>query len=54
MAYMLYDEDGEKMRVVHKLEEAKEIIKTRADWTYKFFKKPVKVFDLNDFEEAPF
>lgn len=54
MAYMVYDEDGEKMRVVYKLEEAKQLVETRPDWTYKFFKKEVKTFDLNNFEEAPF
>ena len=35
MAYMLYDEDGEKMRVVHRLEEAKQLVETRTGWTYK-------------------
>lgn len=54
MPYMIYNEDGEKMRVVSRLEEAKQLVETRADWSYKFFKKPVKTLDLNDFEEAPF
>jgi hypothetical protein len=54
MPYIIYNEDNEKMRVVHRLEEAKHIIKTRTDWTYKFFKKPKQVIDLSQFEEAPF
>ena len=52
MPYAIYDEDGEKMRVVNKLEEAKDLIKNKPDWTYKFFKKhEPKPFN---FEEAPF
>jgi len=52
MPYLIYNEDGEKMRIVNKLEEAKDLIKNKPDWTYKFFRKPEpKPFN---FEEAPF
>ena len=52
MPYIIYDEDGEKMRVVGKLEEAKALVKDRQDWSYKYFKPP-KPEPFN-FEEAPF
>jgi hypothetical protein len=54
MPYIIYNEDNEKMRIVHRLEEAQQIVQTRVDWTYKFFKKPKQVVDLSQFEEAPF
>lgn len=54
MPYIIYNEDSEKMRVVHRLEEAQQLVKNRKDWTYKFFKKPKQEVDLSQFEEAPF
>ena len=54
MPYIIYNEDGEKMRVVQRLEEAKHLVETRQDWSYKFFKKPKDVVDLTRFEDAPF
>lgn len=54
MPYIVCNEDNEKMRVVHRLEEAQQLVKNRRGWTYKFFKKPKQVVDLSQFEEAPF
>ena len=54
MPYIIYNEDNEKMRVVHRLEEAQQLVKNRKDWSFKFFKKPKQVVDLSQFEEAPF
>ena len=54
MPYIIYNEDNEKMRVVHRLEEAQQLVANKTDWTYKFFKKPKQVIDLSQFEEAPF
>ena len=54
MPYLIYNEDGEKMRIVNKLEEAKDLIKNKPDWTYKFFRNPKKEPELYNFEEAPF
>lgn len=54
MPYIIYNEDNEKMRVVHRLEEAQQLVANKTDWTYKFFKKPKQIVDLSEFEEAPF
>ena len=52
MPYSIYNEDDEKMRVVSRLEEAKQLVENRLGWSYKFFRKPEpKPFN---FEEAPF
>ena len=52
MPYNIYNEDNEKMRVVSRLEEAKQLIANKPDWSYTFFRvakpEPFK------FEEAPF
>ena len=53
MPYAIYNEDGEKMRVVHRKEEAEQLLATRTDWTFKFFKLPVKQTTYQ-FEEALF
>lgn len=52
MSYIIYNEDKEKMRVVGRLEEAKNLIANKPDWSYQFFKQP-KPEPFN-FEEAPF
>ena len=52
MPYTIYKEDDEKMRVVSRLEEAKQLVENRSGWTYTFFKIP-KPEPFN-FEEAPF
>ena len=53
MPYAIYNEDGEKMRVVQRKEEAEQLVATRTDWTFKFFKLP-KQTNTHQFEEAPF
>ena len=53
MPYAIYNEDGEKMRVVHRKEEAEQLLATRTGWTLKFFKLPVKQTTYQ-FEEALF
>jgi len=42
------------MRVVSRLEEAKQLVATRTDWTYTFFRLPKKQLEQYNFEEAPF
>jgi len=54
MLYEIYDEDRELMRVVHRQEEAKQIVQQREGWTFKCVRKPVRKVDLSQFEEAPF
>ena len=54
MPYIIYNEDNEKMRVVGRLEEAKQLIANKPDWSYKFFRKPKQEPDTYQFEEAPF
>ena len=54
MPYTVYNEDGEKMRVVGRLEEAKNLIANKPDWSYKFFKTPKQEPEPFNFEEAPF
>ena len=54
MAYAIYNEDGEKMRVVHRKEEAEQLVATRNDWTFKFFKLPKLIPEAIHFEEALF
>jgi hypothetical protein len=52
--YSIYNEDNEKMRVVRRLEEAKELIANKPDWTYKMFRTPKQEPEQYNFEEAPF
>jgi hypothetical protein len=52
--YAIYNEDNEKMRVVSRLEEAKNLIANKADWSYKFFRRPKQTVETFNFEEAPF
>jgi hypothetical protein len=52
--YAIYNEDGEKMRVVQRKEEAEQLVATRTDWTFKFFKLDKKPATAYQFEEAPF
>jgi hypothetical protein len=54
MPYNIYNEDNEKMRVVSRLEEAKQLIANKPDWSYKFFRTPTKQIEQYNFEEAPF
>lgn len=54
MSYMVYDEEGELMRVVGRQEEARQIAQAREGWTFKCVRKPKEKIDLTNFEEAPF
>ncbi len=54
MSYMVYDEEGELMRVVGRQEEARQIAQAREGWTFKCVRKPKETIDLTEFEEAPF
>ena len=54
MPYAIYNEDGEKMRVVQRKEEAEQLVATRPDWTFRFFKLPKQEATTYQFEEAPF
>lgn len=52
MSYVIYNEDGEKMRVVGRQEEAQAICALRRGWKFKCVRKPVRKIDLSIFEEA--
>lgn len=52
--YVIYNEDKEKMRVVGRQEEARQIVSSREGWTFKCVKNPKPIPDLSNFEEAPF
>lgn len=52
MSYIIYDEDGELMRVVGRQEEARHITEQRDGWTFKCVRKPKQQLDLSQFEEA--
>ena len=54
MPYNIYDEDGEKMRVVHRKEEAEQLVATHSDWSFTFFKLPKQQSTTYQFEEALF
>jgi hypothetical protein len=52
--YLIYDEENELMRTVSRREEAKHLVQSRKDWTYKCVRQPVRELDLSQFEEALF
>ena len=52
--YVIYDENNEKMRMVSRQEEARQIVGSRIGWTFKLFRSPKKMIDMNQFEEALF
>lgn len=52
MSYVIKDENGEVMRIVGRQEEAKNIVQTRAGWSFKCLRKPKPA--PYKFEEAPF
>ena len=54
MPYNIYNEDHEKMRVVQRKEEAEQLVATRTDWTFSFFRLPKHQPTTYQFEEAPF
>jgi ribosome biogenesis protein Tsr3 len=54
VSYVVYNEDSEKMRIVGRQEEARQLVSKRSGWTFKFVKTEKKQLDLSQFEEAPF
>lgn len=50
--YLIRNEDGELMRVVHRQEEARQIVSCRNGWTFKCLRTPKPIVDLSQFEEA--
>jgi hypothetical protein len=50
--YNIYDENGDLMRRVRYLAEAKYIVSIREGWSYK--RMPKKRLDLSIYMEAPF
>lgn len=54
MSYMVYDDEGELMRVVGRQEEARQLVSQREGWTFKCVRKPKETVDLSELGEAPF
>lgn len=54
MSYHIRDEQGELMRVVHRKEEAEQLVQQREGWTFKCVRKPVRKVDLSELGEALF
>jgi len=52
--YVIYNEDKEKMRVVGRQEEARQIVQNREGWTFKCVRKPKPTPDLSQLGEALF
>jgi hypothetical protein len=52
--YRIYDENKDLMRMVSRLEEARQIVTGRSGWSFKLFRLPKKMIDLNQFEGALF
>lgn len=52
MTYEIKDEDGQLMRIVGRQEEARQIVNSRAGWSFKCVRNPVPLVDLSQFEEA--
>ena len=52
MKYLIKDEYGEVMRIVGRQEEAMAICALRMGWTFKCLRKPIKMIDLSQFEDA--
>lgn len=52
MKYLIKDEHGELMRIVGRQEEALAICALRMGWTFKCLRKPIKMIDWSQFEDA--
>ena len=52
MKYLIKDENGEVMRIVDRQEEALLICAMRPGWSFKCLRKPIKMIDLSQFEDA--
>ena len=52
--YLIYNEDGELMRIVGRQEEARHILSTHLGWSLKRVRTPKPIVDLSQFQEALF
>jgi hypothetical protein len=52
--YRIYDENKDLMRMVSRLEEARQIVTGRSGWSFKLLRLPKKMIDLSTFQEALF
>jgi hypothetical protein len=52
MSYIVYDEEGQPMRIIGRKEEAIALCALRSGWTYKYMK--AKKAEEYKFEEALF
>ena len=52
MKYHIYDENGEKMRIVRRQEEAIQIVMPRPGWTFKKVKQ--KIIKRDGYSESIF
>jgi len=52
--YLIYNEDGELMRVVGRQEEARHLVNARDGWSFKCKRTPKPIVDLSQFQEALF
>ena len=50
--YMIYNEDGDLMRIVGRQEEARCIVSLRTGWTFKCLRTAKPKLDLSQFEDA--
>lgn len=50
--YLIYDEDGDLMRVVGRQEEARHLVSNHDGWTFKRVRTPSHSIDLSCFEDA--
>ena len=51
---MIYNDDGELMRIVGRQEEARCVVALRLGWTFKCLRTPKPLIDLSQFQEALF
>lgn len=52
MAYLLWDEEGDLMRVVSRKEEAERLVAIMQLWQYTYVKDKSNKPDLSQFEDA--
>lgn len=48
MSYIVYDEDGQPMRIVKRKEEALAVCALRTDWFFKFMKAKKPEYKFED------
>lgn len=52
MSYLIWDEEGDLMRVVGRKEEAERLVDVMQLWTYTFVRNKPNKPDLSQFEDA--